>query len=198
MGPLRGEETLFVDMVADRNCGECSVCCVVLNVDTKEFQKLPGVPCGHLCEGGGCSIHATRYPVCRVYHCGWRYLGFLGEDWRPDKSGVLIDFQTDDLPAHYPKRPGIRLTLVDKAKALQPPFYDLVARLIAQDVPVVLAVVGPPGHFPAGAFLNDSLKEGVANRDFSQVEAVFLQALKGLESHQFNRVVHRHGGTSLA
>ena len=187
-----------MDLVADRTCGECSVCCVALNVDTKEFQKLPGVPCTHLRKGGGCSIHATRYPVCHVYHCAWRYLGFLGEDWRPDKSGVLIDFQTEDLPAHYPKRPGIRLTLVDKTKALQPPFYDLVARLVAQDVPVILAVNGPPAHFPAGALLNDSLKEGVANRDFSQVEAVFLHALKGLESHRFNPVVHRHGGTSLA
>lgn len=198
MGPLFGEGSLFVDLVTDRTCGECSVCCVVLNVDTKEFQKFPGVACGHLCEGGGCSIHATRYPICHVYHCGWRYLGSLGADWRPDKSGVLIDFQTDDLPAHYPKRPGIRLTLVDKTKALQPSFYDLVARLIAQGVPVVLAVVGPPGHFPAGALLNDALKEGVANRDFSQVEAVFLHALKGLEAHQFNRVVHRHSRPSLA
>ena len=38
----------FVELVAQRNCGECSVCCVSLNVDTKEFQKLPGIPCAHL------------------------------------------------------------------------------------------------------------------------------------------------------
>ena len=185
-------------LVTERSCGECSVCCVVLNVDTKEFQKLPGVPCAHLCNQGGCSVHATRYPVCREYHCGWRYLGFLGEDWRPDKSGVLIDFQTDDLPPHYPKRPGIRLTLADKKKALRRPFYDYVARLIAADVPVVLAVSGPPGHFPAGAFLNDALKAAVLKRDLAQVELVFAQALKGLESHHFNRVVHRNAANLSA
>jgi hypothetical protein len=189
----RGRETLFVELVTGRSCGECSVCCVALNVDTQEFQKLPGVACAHLCEGGGCSIHATRYPVCRTYHCGWRYLQFLGEDWRPDRSGVLIDFQSEDLPSHYPKRPGIRLTLVDKRRAMQRPFYDTVARLVASEVPVVLAVGGPAGHFPAGAFLNDALKEAVSNRDLSQVEAVLAHALEGLESHQFNRVVHRHG-----
>jgi hypothetical protein len=180
-----------VHLVKERTCGECSVCCVVLNVDTKEFQKLPGVPCTHLCSGG-CSIHATRYAVCREYHCGWRYLDSLGEDWRPDRSGVLVDFQTDDLPQHYPKRPGVRLTLLYKKRALGRAFYGFVARLVASDVPVVLAVYGPPGHFPAGAFLNDALKEAVLKRDLPKVESVFAQALKGLESHDFNRVVHRN------
>jgi len=181
----------FVELVKERVCGECSVCCVVLNVDTPEFQKMPGVPCTHLCSTG-CSIHATRFPVCHIYHCGWRYLQFLGDDWRPDKSGVLIDFQVDDLPVHYPKRPGIRLTVVDRERGLRRPFYELAARLIATDVPVVLAVPGPPGHFPAGAFLNDALKQAVSARDLSAVEAALAQALKGLESHRFSRVVHRN------
>jgi hypothetical protein len=161
-------------------------------VDTREFQKLPGVPCAHLCAQGGCSIHASRYPVCREYHCGWRYLERLGDEWRPDKSGVLIEFQSENLPAHYPKRPGVRVAIVDKTKALQRPFYSFVAQLIAADVPVILAMYGPPGHFPAGAFLNDALKEPVSKRDLSNVEAVFMQAQKGLESHRFNRVVHQH------
>jgi hypothetical protein len=184
-----------VELVKERVCGECSVCCVVLNVDTAEFQKLPGFPCAHLCKAG-CSIHATRYPVCRTYHCGWRYLQFLGDDWRPDNSGVLIDFQVDDLPAHYPKRPGIRMTVVDRDKALRRPFYDFAARLVAADVPVILAVPGPPSHFPVGALLNDALKQAVSARDLSEIETLFAQALKGLESHQFNRVVHRNATPS--
>src|SRR5689334_7138172 len=128
-----------MELVNERVCGECSVCCVVLNVDTPEFQKMPGVACTNLCKTG-CSIHATRYPVCRTYHCAWRYLNVLPDEWRPDRSGVLVDFQFEDLPAHYPKRPGIRLTLVDKTKALRRSFYDYAARLVAADVPVVLAV----------------------------------------------------------
>lgn len=184
-------------LVKDRSCGECSVCCVVLNVDTKEFQKLPGVRCAHLCAGGGCGIHDTRYEVCRTYHCGWRYLSQLGDDWRPDRSGVLIDFQVDGLPPHYTKRPGVRFTLVDTRKALSRSFYDHVARLIASDVPVVVAVSGPPGHFPAGAFLNDALKPAVSKRNLSEVADVFAHALRGLESHHFNPVVHRNTPSSL-
>ena len=185
-----------MDLVTGRECGECSVCCVALNVDTKEFQKLPGIPCAHLCAAG-CSIHTTRYPVCREYHCGWRYLEFLGDGWRPDRSGVLIDFQIEGIPPSYPKRPGIRFTLVDeRAKAVTPVLLDYVARLIAADVPVVLSVPGPPGHFPAGAFLNDALKDAVSKRDFARVEAVFSEALALNSSHRFNPVVHRHGGNS--
>ena len=44
----------------------------------------------------------TRYEVCRTYHCGWRALGQLGEEWRPDKSGVLIDFQVEEFTNVYP------------------------------------------------------------------------------------------------
>ena len=182
-------------LVKERSCGSCSVCCVVPNVDTPEFSKLPGVPCPHLCSAGGCSIHASRFPVCRAYHCGWRYLGSLGEEWRPDKSGVLIDFQSDGLPAHYPKRPGIRLTLVDRERPLAPAFYDYVARLIAADVPVVLAVRGPPGHFPAGAFLNDALKAAVSARNLAEVRAILEAAQKSLASHRFNPVAHANAPT---
>ncbi len=181
-----------MDLVAGRECGECSACCVVLNVDTPEFQKLPGKPCSHLCAQG-CAIHETRFPVCRAYHCGWRYLAGLPEDWRPDRSGVLVDFQSDDLPPHYPKRPGIRLTVFGPPEtALKPGFLDYVARLVAADVPVILAVPGPPGFFPAGALLNDALKEAVAAREFSAVQAAIAEALRSLASHKFNPVVHRH------
>ena len=134
-------------LVKDRSCGECSVCCVVLNVDTKEFQKLPGVPCAHLCNPGGCSRACHPLPGLPRVSLRLALSGALGEDWRPDRSGVLIDFQIDDLPPHYPKRPGIRLTLVDKKKASRRPFYDYVARLIADDMPVVLAVQRTPGTF---------------------------------------------------
>ena len=183
-----------MELVAGRSCGECSVCCSVLNVDTPEFQKQPGVACAHLRVGTGCSIHATRYPVCRAYHCAWRYLGSLSDDWRPDKSGVLIEFQFEDLPDHYPKRPGVRLTLVDPDKTLGRPFFDTVAGLVASDVPIVLAAPGPPGYFPARAFMNDALREAVLKRDLPRVQAVFVEAIEALKAHHFTRVVHRHRG----
>ncbi|MBV8393775.1 MAG: hypothetical protein JOY81_11390 [Alphaproteobacteria bacterium] len=74
-----------------RSCGGCSECCVVLRVDTPEFKKKADVPCEHLCQGGGCGIYETRFPVCRSWHCAWRMMGeLLPEEARPDKTGVLF------------------------------------------------------------------------------------------------------------
>ena len=178
-----------MNLVPGRECEECSACCVVLNVDTPEYQKMPGKPCAHLCAQG-CAIHQMRFPVCRTYHCGWRYLAGLPEDWRPDKSGALVDFQIDDLPPHYPKRPGIRLTVFGPPEtALRPGFLDYVLRLVASEI---LAVPGPPGFVPAGALLNDALKEPVARSDLPAVQAAIAEALRSLASHRFNPVVHQH------
>lgn len=182
-----------MNLLPGRACGECSVCCVALNIDSREFQKFPGLACTYLRQGHGCSIHATVFPTCRAYHCGWRYLSGLGEEWRPDKSGVLIDFQTEDLPAAYPKRPGIRLMIVGPLETLfERKFLELVRHLIASEAPVVLAVPGPPRHFPASVFLNDMLKDPVRSGDFSAMSAVFRELAAGLSAHRFDPVVHRN------
>ena len=184
-----------MELVPGRECGECSVCCVLLNVDTPEFQKMPQSPCAHLGPGGrGCTIHATRYPICRAYHCGWRYLKGLSEDWRPNKSGVLIDFQSEGLPDHYPKRPGIRLTIAGPIETIfKPGFVAFLTGLVVAEIPVVLAIPGPDRHFPAFAFVNDALREAVIAKDSAQIEVVLRAMLKGLEGHVFSPVVHRHG-----
>jgi len=187
-----------VELVSGRSCGDCTVCCVVHSFDSPEFRKLPGVPCGHLREGGGgCVIHETRFAACRTYHCVWRFLPGLGEGWRPDRSNVLVDFQTEDLPAQYPKRPGIRLTLAGpREAAFNPAFLDFVAQLVANDVPAFLTIPGPPGHFPASGFLNDALKSAADARDFDQIKTFFSQVLATLDGHAFSPATLRHGPPS--
>jgi hypothetical protein len=187
-----------VELVLGRECGECTVCCTALNVDTPEFQKLAGVPCPHLTPGGGgCSIHATRYSACRSYHCAWRFMKGLGEGWRPDRSGVLVDFLMEDLPPQYPKRPGVRLTLIGPTEAaFNPAFLDFVAQLVAADVPSFVAVPGPPGHYPVSGFLNDALLDAAKTRDFQQMKDFFTGVLAWLEGHTFNPIRQRHGTTS--
>jgi hypothetical protein len=180
-----------MDLVAGRHCGQCSVCCVVLNIDSKEFQKFPGLPCTYLRQGKGCAIHDTVFPTCRHYYCAWRHLAAFGEDWRPDKSGVLIDFQTDELPDAYPKRPGIRFMIVGPVETMfRRSFLEAVRSLLAAEVPVVLAVPGPPKHFPAKVFLNDLLTGPVRAGDFARIEAVFRELAAGLAGHRFNPVEH--------
>lgn len=79
---------LFGELVEGRSCGDCSVCCVHLEIDTPELQKPPGVACEH-CTDSGCAIYEDRFPVCRNWHCLWRFIGAMPEEARPDKSGVV-------------------------------------------------------------------------------------------------------------
>jgi len=166
-----------VELVDGRACGDCTVCCVVTQIDTKEFQKLPGVRCRHLCAAGGCSIYETRPPICRTYHCGWRYLAFLGDNWRPDRSGVLLAFTPEnELPAGYAT--GVTFILAGRPpNGLTRALYHYVASLIADGVHVMLAVPGPPGFYPAVTVLNDRLREAARIGNHAAIEVAFADAL---------------------
>jgi hypothetical protein len=58
-------------------------------IDDPELTKPSGVVCPN-CSGTGCKIYASRPQTCRDFVCEWRRLTLLDEDWRPDRSGVLI------------------------------------------------------------------------------------------------------------
>ena len=177
-----------MDLVEGRGCGECNACCITLHIDSDEFKKLPGVRCPHLVTGLGCSIYTDRPSTCRTYHCGWRYLPFLSDNWRPDRSGALIAFTPkDELPRGYERGVGFILVTPPPsgfARAL----YHYIAHLIADGVFVTLAVPGPPGHYPAVTVLNDRLKDAAKRGDLARIETVISEALAHAKSHSFKPV----------
>src|SRR5436190_12415704 len=105
-----------------RSCGECTVCCTALVVDTTEFRKTSGVTCSH-CTREGCGIYATRYPICRTYFCGWIQLPELDPAWRPDRSGVIVTPQRDNIPPEFALREGIEFLVLTGADAITRPGF---------------------------------------------------------------------------
>jgi len=83
------ETALLGPVLADRTCGDCTVCCTVLNVDTPDFKKAAETPCVHL-GSRGCSIHAVRPRICRTWFCAWRRVASMPDQARPDRSGLLV------------------------------------------------------------------------------------------------------------
>jgi hypothetical protein len=83
------ETMLLGPVLATRDCGDCTVCCSVLTVDSPEFKKPAGTPCVHL-AAGGCGIHAVRPQICRTWFCAWRRVAAMPEEARPDRSGLLV------------------------------------------------------------------------------------------------------------
>ena len=69
-----------------RSCGECSVCCEVLEIPT--LKKPKKTLCVNVCSTGGCSIYLDRPGECRTFQCIWSE-GYTGHGQRPDKSGIM-------------------------------------------------------------------------------------------------------------
>lgn len=178
--------------VAGRDCGDCTVCCKALPADALDFKKQSGTPCTHCDEGRGCRIYLARPSVCRDFVCGWRCLPRLDDAWRPDRSGILIMFETDDsgIPPGYEIRPAIKFLVTGQKRALEAlPFIRYLNGIIYNGAPAFLAVPGPPGTFPVKAFLNDLLKDEVARSDGLGIAMKVARVYDTLKGGRFDPVV---------
>jgi hypothetical protein len=126
------------------SCGSCTVCCMALRVI--ELDKEAGTYCRHCLPGKGCGIYETRFEICRTFQCGWRLIPQLGEEWRPDRSGVLILTQeVDKLPEeHRAAGRGVNFVILGGEKAIgRPGFADYLATLVRRNVAVYLSADTP-------------------------------------------------------
>lgn len=166
-------------MVPGRECGACTVCCTALPIETKELRKLPGVVCEH-CRAGGCSIYETRFPICRTYHCGWRTLAVLDDDWRPDRSGVLVPPMNEE--------GGIEFLMIRGEAAVERRgFVETVAAFVRSEVPSYMAIPGPPGHYSARVPLNNRLAKAAADGDAVRIRAVLIEGSRAASTHSFRK-----------
>lgn len=71
-----------------RECGTCNLCCKVMGI--LELEKPKGVWCSHAVPGCGCAIYPDRPNSCREFSCLWLLDRSLGEEWKPEKSKLVI------------------------------------------------------------------------------------------------------------
>jgi hypothetical protein len=79
---------IFTTPAQGRACGGCTLCCKVIGVAA--LNKPAGAWCPHCKIGQACSIHATRPEECRSFFCMWLADLRLGEEWKPDKSKMVV------------------------------------------------------------------------------------------------------------
>ena len=186
------------DLVAGRTCGSCTACCTLFPIDEPDLVKQAGVPCQHL-AGGGCGLHPNWPKVCGAWFCGWRRLPRLGDEWRPDRSGIVVVFDAEGVPADYPERPALKFILTGPDRVLYTQaFLGYVAGLVGARVPVLLAIPGPVGTFGAKAFLNRRLEPAVARRDAGEMIRIVSETLQVLRSGSFEAVAFAHGDPPAA
>jgi hypothetical protein len=87
--PTAPDPTRYVNTAAPgRDCGTCTLCCKVYDVPA--LAKPAGKWCRHCTPGKGCGIHETRPDHCRSFFCMWMTEGWLGADWKPERSRFVI------------------------------------------------------------------------------------------------------------
>lgn len=170
-------------LVPGRECGECTLCCEVLHVDSPDFQKPQGVRCAHCVPGGGCAIHATRPNICREWFCQWRRYAWLDDSWRPDRSQLLLRATDDGVPAGYSSAIGVVIDVLGPCEILQGlHVLETIATLIDAGIATFLSVPPVLGRTSGRVLLNPWLATAVQRRNgdamsLRLVDAFLLSAL---------------------
>ena len=166
-----------MDLVRDRVCGTCTVCCRELTIDDPGLRKPAAVMCAHCVAGRGCAVYASRPATCRDWHCGWRLLPWLADGLRPDRSGLLVLIDT----AGEPGRAALVFNVVPAAagaaaEALgRQDSIDVLGALVREDVPVFLGIKDVAGRHGVRLPLNGALGAVARGRDGDAVRAAVLR-----------------------
>ncbi|MDE2184352.1 MAG: YkgJ family cysteine cluster protein [Alphaproteobacteria bacterium] len=174
-------DTIF-QLRPGRSCGACTACCIEPTIDSPELKKPPGVRCPS-CTGKGCAVYEARPAVCREYHCLWRMtLLDLGEEWRPDRSGVMVVPEERDIPPGFEPF-GYRFDLIGPpsvglwpAALTWDPLVILMATAVELNIPVFLGVPAPPGHTGRKMFMNYAMVAGAKAHNLQQLRDALIAA----------------------
>ena len=166
-----------MELVRDRVCGACTVCCRELTIDDPGLRKPAATLCAHCVPGQGCAVHASRPATCRDWHCGWRLLPWLADALRPDRSGLLVLVEAGDAPGQgalvfnvVPAAPEAGAEAVARQGSL-----DVLGALVRENVSMFLGVKDATGRHGALLPLNGALGAMARGRDGDAVRRAALR-----------------------
>lgn len=103
------------------------MCCKLLAIPV--LAKSAGIWCRHCAPGRGCKIHPERPEACHAFFCRWMLDPGMSEEWRPDRSKLVI--LADENPDRI-------LALVDPGMPdawRREPYHTVLRRKAAQALP---------------------------------------------------------------
>jgi len=120
--------------------------------------------------------------VCRSYFCAWRTVDIFGDDWRPDKSGVLPYVETEGIAENFDLSTGIGLMLVGNPLKIvrQKWFQDFIVTGVMSSVPLFLSLPGPRGYQAATVSLNtEQMVSAIERGDVKDALEAVVKLLRG-------------------
>jgi hypothetical protein len=160
-------------LLPGRVCGECTACCITLRIDDPDLKKYADIPCSKLRPDGGCGIYESRPDVCRGWYCAWRFMPQLDDDWRPDRSKIIIRIHTG-------AKGGLVLQPMGKASELllSEKVLSLVGSFVEQSVPIYISLPTKPRRCHALLQLNSEFQQAVASRIMPALQFQMLKAIE--------------------
>ncbi|WP_159571240.1 YkgJ family cysteine cluster protein [Limnobacter sp. 130] len=159
-------------LVPGRECGSCNACCVALRIDEPMLKKHADQPCEHLSPDKGCSIYDSRPNTCRSWYCGWRQIEHLTDEWRPDRSKVIIrgNLTTGGFiiqPLGNPSEILIKINIL-----------EFIGGCIAAAIPIAITIPTRPGFCGVQLKLNQEFFEATQARDVTKIRAEMIKAIE--------------------
>ncbi|MCP5382310.1 MAG: YkgJ family cysteine cluster protein [Kordiimonadaceae bacterium] len=180
-------------LVKDRECGECAACCIELIIEDPDLVKLPGVKCKNLKKNGGCNIYQTRPKTCREWFCMWRFLPLLTDEWRPDKMGILIKREYDNIPPKYQGKIALNFEIIGRKSVVEDMnFIEVLCGYILQGIPCFISYA-KPRHELRMVFLNDRLRPLIETRNLPLLKDSLSSALKSCIKNSRHKIFIREG-----
>ena len=179
--------------MSERQCGECTACCTHLKIDTQELQKLAGSDCVHLEPLRGCRIYETRPQGCRDFVCLWRQTPDIADDWRPDRSGMLLVATKETVPAGYATDYSIKMQFIGRSVDIRSPAVVRgILSFFHARIPLFLTVQGPVGRVAKMLLLNPGMQPLVEAGNPQALVDYLADALQALEREPKEAVVFMH------
>ena len=172
MPSFSGAEKYF-SLVAERDCGECMVCCKYLYINTPGLKKPADVLCSNCIINRGCSIYETRPNTCRTWHCLWRRTETMPEEMRPDKSNALFSLKISFEPRHiFENAYIVCMTLTDPSVFDTPAVSAAIDRFIQDgELPVWLSYAGSKSLIWPGKEMSEAIISPLSSQARQMPEA---------------------------
>ncbi|WP_245542335.1 YkgJ family cysteine cluster protein [Psychromonas hadalis] len=157
-------------LVPNRECGQCTACCVVLLIDDKNFKKPADQRCVNIMKTGGCKIYNKRPSVCQEWHCAWRFMAQLDENWRPDRSGILLRSDENGIifqPIQDPKK------VLTNERTI-----ELIGGGVAQGIPMSMSIPTKKGFRSYSVSLNEPLEIAVQSRNLFTIQEKMVELIE--------------------
>jgi hypothetical protein len=122
----------------------------------------------------------------------------LGEEWRPDRSGVLILLEAVAATGVPPLMAVTFMLIAEAFKVIHTPaFINLVRDQALKGAPIFIGLPGKPGFRPKRVWIRDSTLLKAAREDIGWVETLLDQALRIIHAEPYQPYVFQHSGKDV-